>query len=62
LFKIKHIINAIVGHEMMKQKKKEEEEEEEVVLLYRATADWYWEVKSSSDFRVTWEEFCVSRK
>jgi len=57
LFKIKYIINAIVGHEMMRQKKKEEEE-----VLYRATADWYWEVKSISDFRVMWEELCVSRK
>jgi len=56
LFKIKYIINAIVGHEMMRQKKKEEE------VLYRATADWYWEVKSISDFRVMWEELCVSRK
>jgi hypothetical protein len=57
LFKIKHIINGIVGREMMRQEKEEEE-----VVLYRANADWYWEVKSSSDFRVTWEEFCVSRK
>jgi len=54
-----------VGLEMMKQKKKKKKkkkEEEEVVLLYRATANWYWEVKSNPDFRVTWEEFCVSRK
>jgi hypothetical protein len=40
----------------MRQKKKKE------VVLYRATEDWYWEVESRSDFRVTWEEFCVSRK
>jgi hypothetical protein len=32
LFKIKYIINAIVGHEMMRWKKKD-------VVLYRATAD-----------------------
>jgi len=43
---------------MMRQKKKKKKE----VVLYRATADRYWEVKSSSDFMVTWEEFCVSRK
>jgi len=55
LFKNKYI-SAIVGHEMMRQKKKKKE-----VVLYRAIADWYWEVKSSSDFMVTWEEFCVSR-
>jgi phenylpyruvate tautomerase PptA (4-oxalocrotonate tautomerase family) len=34
---------------MMRQK----EEEVVVVVLYRANADWYWEMKSNSDFRVT---------
>jgi hypothetical protein len=51
---------------MMRQEEEEEEDDDDDDddhhHLYRATVHWYWEVKSISDFRVTWEELCVSRK